>query len=321
MGRRIVTALWRFALVLIAGGLLIPSTLQTFIDGEAGLLYCPEGWPWRSGQDAVPEVVAGRESFGEDVGPIGGSSSGIAPLDVKIYRVRWGDTLSEIAESFGLELDTVASMNRVAGSGVHLLYPGERIRIPSEDGIFVVLERSIQEVCREYDVSEEAVLIANRLSPEDVKSGMQIFLPGMQHTGLERSVAIGVAFMKPVVGYVSSNFGLRLDPFTRQRRFHQGIDVAAARGTSVSASLDGRVRRVGYSLVLGNYVVLQHVADYTTVYGHLDGVNVSLGALVRKGQTLGSVGDSGRATGPHLHFEIRRSGVAVNPASEIYEPW
>ena len=316
-----MSALWRFALVLIAAWLLTLSTLQTFVDGEAGLLYCPDGWPWMSGQNADPETVVSRESFEEDVGPIGGSSSGIAPLDVKIYRVRWGDTLSEIAESFGLELDTVASMNRVAGSGVHLLYPGERIRIPSEDGIFIVLERSIQEVCRQYNVSEESVLIANRLSPADVESGMQIFLPGIQHTGLERSVAIGVAFAKPVQGYVSSNFGLRLDPFTRSRSFHQGIDVAAARGTPVSASLDGRVHRSGYSVVLGNYVVLQHVADYTTVYGHLDRVNVSFGALVRKGQTVGSVGDSGRATGPHLHFEIRRSGVVVNPTSEIYEPW
>jgi murein DD-endopeptidase MepM/ murein hydrolase activator NlpD len=141
---------------------------------------------------------------------------------------------------------------------------------------------------------------------------MELFFPGVQHTGIERSVITGSAFLKPVGGWLASSFGYRRDPFTDEMHFHRGVDLAAPAGTPVRAALDGWVAVVGFDPVLGNYVLIRHQINYSTVYGHLSQVWVSRGTTVSRGQRIGAVGNTGKSTGPHLHFEIRRRGVPVN---------
>lgn len=243
---------------------------------------------------------------------VGGGSTAILPLDIKFYTAKKGDTLSGIAERFGLDLDTIASLNREWGSGVHLVSIGEEIKIPNQDGIFLSLQGGIDQFCAQKGVLAEAVLLVNRKSREEIKPGMELFLPGVQHTGVERSVAIGAAFLKPVRGWISSGFGYRRDPFSGEINFHRGLDIAAYIGAPVRASMDGRVVLVGDNSVFGKYILIAHQIGYSSFYGHLNRVLVSRGEVVRRGQKIGSIGNTGRSTGPHLHFEVRRNGIALD---------
>jgi murein DD-endopeptidase MepM/ murein hydrolase activator NlpD len=160
----------------------------------------------------------------------------------------------------------------------------------------------------------EAVLAVNRISAGGVKPGVRLFFPGVQHTGIERSVIVGSAFLRPVAGWASSAFGYRHDPFNDSIQFHRGIDIAAAPGTAVRAALDGKVTVTATDPVLGLYIVIRHQVGFSTVYGHLQQAFVRPGDTVARGVRIGLVGSTGKTTGPHLHFEVRRSGRPVNPA-------
>ncbi|AEH45532.1 Peptidase M23 [Thermodesulfatator indicus DSM 15286] len=118
---------------------------------------------------------------------------------------------------------------------------------------------------------------------------------------------------KPVRGYISSYYGYRRDPFTKKRAFHSGIDIVARYGAPVRATADGVVYRVGYTRALGRYVKIRHAHGFMTVYGHLRKYVVKRGERVQKGEIIGYVGNTGRSTGPHVHYEIRRWGRSLNP--------
>jgi murein DD-endopeptidase MepM/ murein hydrolase activator NlpD len=117
----------------------------------------------------------------------------------------------------------------------------------------------------------------------------------------------------PVEGRIASSFGQREDPFNGEGAFHSGIDIDAPYGTAVRATADGDVLNVGMVSGYGKEVVLDHGHDLHTVYGHLSAFAVLPGQHVSRGQVIGYVGQSGRATGPHLHYEVRVHSVAVNP--------
>jgi murein DD-endopeptidase MepM/ murein hydrolase activator NlpD len=119
--------------------------------------------------------------------------------------------------------------------------------------------------------------------------------------------------MWPVEGRVGSSFGEREDPFNGEGKFHTGIDIEAPYGTPVRAPADGEVSGASMGAGYGRQVVLNHGHDLLTVYGHLSSVAVVPGQHVIRGQVIGYVGQSGRATGPHLHYEVRVHNVPVNP--------
>jgi len=118
----------------------------------------------------------------------------------------------------------------------------------------------------------------------------------------------------PVRGGISSWFGTRKDPFNGERRFHSGIDIAVEKGTHVTASMPGRVVRGEYHDTYGNLVVLDHGNGLTTRYAHNDEITVKTGEWVEKGSTIAKSGSTGRSTGPHLHFEVRKDGSPLDPA-------
>jgi murein DD-endopeptidase MepM/ murein hydrolase activator NlpD len=117
----------------------------------------------------------------------------------------------------------------------------------------------------------------------------------------------------PVWAPVSSAFGLRKDPFSHQTRFHKGLDFAAPEGMRVVAALPGTVVFAGYQNGYGNTVLMQHAGGIQTRYGHLGSISVKAGDVIGSESILGTVGDTGRSTGPHLHFEVIRMGRPVDP--------
>lgn len=123
----------------------------------------------------------------------------------------------------------------------------------------------------------------------------------------------------PVSGSVTSGFGKRVHPIYGTDGFHSGTDIAAPKGTPVLAALDGTVCDTGVGEAAGNYVKLSHGDGMNTLYCHLDGINVEKGVRVRKGDVVGFVGETGLATGPHLHFEVHRGGEKLDPTFLLEE--
>lgn len=117
----------------------------------------------------------------------------------------------------------------------------------------------------------------------------------------------------PVAGLLSSGFGWRRDPITSQRAFHSGIDISAPPGRPVQATASGVVAKIEQYGSLGRAIYVAHGFGRTTVYGHLSRILVSAGQRLERGQTIGLVGNSGRATGYHLHYEVELDGAPVNP--------
>jgi murein DD-endopeptidase MepM/ murein hydrolase activator NlpD len=117
----------------------------------------------------------------------------------------------------------------------------------------------------------------------------------------------------PVVGELTATFGQRLDPFSGEGAFHSGLDISAPYGTEVRASADGVVMDADLHTGLGRAVTVDHGFGIETVYGHLSSFATERGRRVKRGEVIGYIGDSGRATGPHLHFEVHVYGTPVNP--------
>jgi murein DD-endopeptidase MepM/ murein hydrolase activator NlpD len=125
--------------------------------------------------------------------------------------------------------------------------------------------------------------------------------------------------VQPVRGAYMSGFGDRQDPFTGESAFHQGLDISTNRGEPVSASAAGVVEKAEWSGDLGNMVEIAHPSGYRTIYGHLEKVLVRPGQKVARGEHVGLVGATGRATGPHLHYEVRLGDRPVNPLEYILD--
>ncbi|HXI01670.1 MAG TPA: M23 family metallopeptidase [Candidatus Saccharimonadales bacterium] len=121
----------------------------------------------------------------------------------------------------------------------------------------------------------------------------------------------------PVPGMISYGFGYRKDPFTGRRAFHKGLDMVATAGTSVLAPADGIVTRARREPDYGNVIYLSHGNGITTRYAHLRAFNVRVGQEVRRGEVIGFVGNTGRALGYHLHYEVLVHGTKVNPMDYI----
>ena len=118
---------------------------------------------------------------------------------------------------------------------------------------------------------------------------------------------------------MTSHYGLRTHPVLGGTRKHEGIDLAAPSGTPVYAPADGFVQRASWFSSYGNFIELEHGGDLETRYGHLSGYAVAAGDHVTKGQLIGYVGTTGRSTGPHLHYEVRVAGQAVDPSPYLDE--
>ena len=145
-----------------------------------------------------------------------------------------------------------------------------------------------------------------------------VFSPAALLTPVALSAA-GDGPVLPVVGRVTSGYGERLHPFYGETRFHGGVDLGAEEGTPVLAALDGVVIGAGVGEMSGNYVKLSHDDGRETFYCHLSKINVEKGVAVRAGDVIGFVGQTGMATGPHLHFELHVNGEKTDPTDFLKE--
>jgi murein DD-endopeptidase MepM/ murein hydrolase activator NlpD len=165
-------------------------------------------------------------------------------------------------------------------------------------------------------------------SPEDTFGMVRDLLSGLE-SGLQsmrgdvdrrNRLAAATPSIWPTRGWLSSAMGTRVDPFTEEPKSHEGLDISADKGTPVYATADATVRQAGFSGAYGNLVVLDHGFGLETRYGHLSQFAVHAGDTVKRGDLVGNVGATGRATGPHLHYEVRVNGRLLNPLQLLLAP-
>jgi murein DD-endopeptidase MepM/ murein hydrolase activator NlpD len=156
-----------------------------------------------------------------------------------------------------------------------------------------------------------------KLAPDSSPFDRQLYrinVTRSQVDRLNRTLAL-VPYRKPVIGEVefTSGFGVRSDPFLGRPAMHTGLDFRAAMGDPVRATANGKVVSAGWSGGYGRMIEVDHGNGLATRYGHLSEIGVKIGDVVKIGQLIGEVGSTGRSTGPHLHYETRIDGEAVDP--------
>ena len=138
--------------------------------------------------------------------------------------------------------------------------------------------------------------------------------------GSTLSASVSIPSRMPLEGSnLTSSYGMRTHPVLGGRRRHKGVDLAAPKGTPIFATADGIVGRAEWFSSYGLYVEIAHGANLETRYAHMSRLAVAPGERVRKGEIIGYVGSTGRSTGPHLHYEVRIDGIAVNPIPYMVE--
>ncbi len=128
-----------------------------------------------------------------------------------------------------------------------------------------------------------------------------------------KSLLVSTPSLWPTQGWITSPFGQRISPFTGQKEFHQGLDISGPIGTPIVAPAKGVISFTGVDGGFGKTILIKHGSNISTRYAHLSSFKVKQGQSVKRGEVIGYLGNSGRSTGPHLHYEVRLNGVCVNP--------
>jgi murein DD-endopeptidase MepM/ murein hydrolase activator NlpD len=234
-------------------------------------------------------------------------------LKVFSYKLKKKDTFWDIISSTSLDMDTLLTVNDLASPSD--LKNRSVIYIPNIRGVVVEGKKSgdIEELLAGQRIRAEYVFRANRCDTLDKKF---IFIPCGKITLLERSLFLGTAFLYPLKnGRKTSAFGTRTNPFNKKKHeFHSGIDIACRMNSDVMSARDGVVEFAGFNGGYGLLVIIRHEHGYHSYYGHLNRLKIKAGDRVAAGQVIANSGNTGRTTGPHLHFEIRRQNRPVNPA-------
>jgi murein DD-endopeptidase MepM/ murein hydrolase activator NlpD len=242
-------------------------------------------------------------------------------LFYQTYRVQPGDMISYIADEYNITQDTIISVNNIRQS--RLIQVGQYLKIPSLPGILYTVKKdgeTIEQISEKYSIDAQKCAAVNiSFAGKELSAGETMFLPGAELDWVTRQEINGDLFHKPLRAryWLSSAYGWRNSPFTGQRSFHGGMDMAASQGTPIYAALDGVVVATGYNATYGNYVIISHHSGYRTLYGHMSKITCKKGNFVYTNTKIGEVGSTGLSTGPHLHFTVYKNGKTINPATLI----
>ena len=330
-----ILGVFSLAMTLSLGILLNPSTdaMETdynvinTVNSQGMSLLTP------SFSTQVPKAIGGPVApYIEDgtLHPHIGMSSTIATQveqdedGISYYIVQKGDTVSEIAELFGVSTNTITWENNIGKS----IKPGQELKILPVTGIRHKIKKgdTISKIATTYDVEQEDVTIYNGIDESKLVVGELIIIPNgvkqkvssptvskttITQSGTSSSVSNGY-YIRPTSGKTTSRFG------PRSRGYHYGIDYGAPTGTPIVAAASGTVLKTSCGSGYGKCLVIQHDNGTQTLYAHASVLYVSSGTQVKQGQKIAAVGSTGRSTGPHLHFEIIKSnGQKLNPDKYI----
>ncbi len=274
--------------------------LWIFIAAGGGLSSTQGAIYIRNLAHSDPEIRKMRAEVTENLRAVADGSR--PEIKWRRYRLTGKDTFFKVMARTVLDHDTISSVNRLAS--LWDLNAGSEWLLPNVRGIAVYGER--QKIAQKFNRSENE--IAQIPGHENF-----YFVTGLHFDETEKEYFNLKAFVHPVEGRITSGFGVRKDPFTEKHKFHKGIDIACGIGTRVVASAEGTVVFAGTKKGYGKTVIIEHRNGYRTLYGHLSKIQVKSGDKVKQGARIALSGMTGRATGPHLHFEVRRRGQPERP--------
>jgi len=198
------------------------------------------------------------------------------------------------------DIDSDVRKAGVGGTAFPSDDPSDSLLSPAVRASAYIAARNIEQLIREAKLTEKSFK-----EVEEVLSNRQELL---NH----------IPSILPAYGYFTSKFGYRINPFTRRREFHKGLDIAGRNGDPIYATADGVVVAIGFHKYMGRYVIIDHLYGYRTIYAHLSTILVHKGQKVKRGQKIAEMGSSGRSTNPHLHYAVSWRGELKNPEDFIY---
>ncbi|OQY34677.1 MAG: hypothetical protein B6241_03825 [Spirochaetaceae bacterium 4572_59] len=233
------------------------------------------------------------------------------PLTIYCYKPSPEDSLIQLAATFNLTIDTIATLNML--QNINDFDPDRTLLIPSSPGLFIPQDHSsswfdnLEKSLHNQDFQSIALPLEKQL--QNIH-----YYPGEYLPADIRSRFVRHIFLPPLDKlYITSPYGYRDHPFTGKWELHIGTDYRAAIGTNVKSCGDGEILFTGELDDYGKSIIIQHRNGYTSTYGHLSSILVRRGGDVLEGDIIGKSGNTGYSTGPHLHFEIRKNGLPQNP--------
>ena len=235
--------------------------------------------------------------------------SSFASYSVVTHKIQQNETLFSISIKYNVSISTILDWN--PGISPNSLRVGQSLKIPQPDGYLYEVKKgdTLSSIAKLFFADVEDIKKINGLTSSTIVPGQKIFIPNS---------AIGKGFNNersiiwPTYGTISSLYGYRVNPISKEYALHKGVDIAAPTGTPIFASEDGVVEFVGENNGYGLMIQIDSNSN-TFIYGHLSQINVYKGQYVKKGQLIGRVGSTGDSTGPHLHFEVRREDKLYDP--------
>ncbi|QEN06163.1 LysM peptidoglycan-binding domain-containing protein [Thiospirochaeta perfilievii] len=211
------------------------------------------------------------------------------------YIIKNGDTIFSIASRFNISYDSIATLNSLENK---LFFPSLKfVYIPTCPGIYT------------EKIFKDSNIVEVNFNNKNIK-----LYPGRGFSATERLNFLVTPFKSPLNSpIITSEFGNRENPYTGNTEFHSGLDFRASIGTKVLSPYDGEINNIGYSEFYGNYLIIKHPNGYSSHYYHLNRVILKVGDKLKKGDLVATTGNSGKSTGPHLHFEIHLNEEPINP--------
>ncbi|MFA6917743.1 MAG: M23 family metallopeptidase [Candidatus Gracilibacteria bacterium] len=281
-------------------------------------------------------LVADENGYLVKINPQTDKANRIGMTDYAVHTVAGGESLSVIAETYGISVETIMWENKLGNA--NSLRVGQKLIIPPVSGVSykVASGDTLEKIAKKYNITKEAIIAQNGLAEEVLNKGQALFLPGAKPiisvdmiaansrartvsargtksyssvSPTDASPAVGKIFIYPTSGSITQSF----------RAGHYAIDIADSSKPAIWAAAGGTVIKAssgtwggGY----GNHVIIDHGNGIKTLYGHMDSLNVYEGQVVNQGDVIGIMGNTGRVygiTGIHLHFEVIINGVKKNP--------
>ena len=229
-------------------------------------------------------------------------------------------TFQALAARTCITQETLATLNQIENAQDDI--KNKNLIIPVVNGLFIPLERGINSIEVLLQENYSTQTLTKSTIYYNINGRDYLFLRGKRFSPTERAYFLDSALRLPLDSnsfWVSSEFGKRKNPFSGEMKNHNGIDLAAAEGTPVYAIKDGAVyAAIENDAEFGNYIILSHdQGKMTSVYAHLSKIIPEKYKSVKKVEVIGYVGQTGMATGPHLHFEIRKGGKAEDPRNRL----
>lgn len=236
------------------------------------------------------------------------------------YKNTENFTFQGLAARCCISQETLATLNHIENAMDDI--KNREFILPVVDGLFIPLEKGINSIEILLQQNHSIETLTKNIIYYNIDGRNFIFIPKQRFSPTERAYFLDSALRLPLEQnsyWISSEFGKRKNPFSGKMSNHNGIDLAAEEGTPVYAIKDG----AAFSCIendpeFGNYIILSHdQGKLTSVYAHLSAIRVEKYQYVKKGDIIGYVGQTGLATGPHLHFEIRQGGKAQDPKLKL----